>query len=193
VHRRPSAAGMHIGFVSTRLAGTDGVSLETQKWASVLERMGCHCFYFAGLADTPAERSRVVPEAFFDHPLVRPLQQIAFFRTVRPPAVTRRIRELTGYLKQQIAAFIREFAIDVLKVSSMRLSWSAGCAVARGWSFRIPAAMRATTIAGVCRPMRPCCMCRSRLSPIESTTSRGKTLQASRCMRLVMSTNIPIS
>ena len=29
-----------IGFVATRLAGTDGVSLETFKLAHVLERMG---------------------------------------------------------------------------------------------------------------------------------------------------------
>jgi hypothetical protein len=34
---------MHIGFISTRLAGTDCVSLESQKWASVLERMGSRC------------------------------------------------------------------------------------------------------------------------------------------------------
>jgi hypothetical protein len=27
-----------IGFISTRFAGTDGVSLETAKWATVLER-----------------------------------------------------------------------------------------------------------------------------------------------------------
>ena len=28
-----------IGFVSTRIAGTDGVSLEIAKWAHVIERM----------------------------------------------------------------------------------------------------------------------------------------------------------
>ena len=31
---------LHIGFVSTRFSGTDGVSLETEKWADVLENMG---------------------------------------------------------------------------------------------------------------------------------------------------------
>src|SRR6266536_4984449 len=118
VQRPHSVTGMHIGFVSTRLAGTDGVSLETQKWATVLERMGCRCFYFAGVADTPAERSQVVPEAFFDHPYVRVLQQIAFSRTVRPPAITRRIRELTAYLKAHIAAFVRDYDIDMLVVEN---------------------------------------------------------------------------
>ena len=29
----------NIGFVSTRFAGTDGVSIEASKWAQVLEKM----------------------------------------------------------------------------------------------------------------------------------------------------------
>ena len=40
--------GKRIGFVSTRLAGTDGVSLETLKWVRVLESMGHISFCFAG-------------------------------------------------------------------------------------------------------------------------------------------------
>jgi hypothetical protein len=56
-----------IGFVATRLAGTDGVSLETAKWVTVLERLGHTCYYFAGQSDWPAGRSRIVPEAFFGH------------------------------------------------------------------------------------------------------------------------------
>ena len=38
----------HWGIVSTRLAGTDGVSLEAEKWANVFEEEGFTCFYFAG-------------------------------------------------------------------------------------------------------------------------------------------------
>jgi hypothetical protein len=50
-----------IGFVSTRLAGNDGVSLETFKWAQVLERMGMECYYMAGELETPHDRSLLVP------------------------------------------------------------------------------------------------------------------------------------
>ena len=32
--------GKRIAFVSTRIAGTDGVSLEIAKWAQVIERVG---------------------------------------------------------------------------------------------------------------------------------------------------------
>ena len=35
---------VRIGFVSTRFAGKDGVSLEVEKWVSVLEGMGHECF-----------------------------------------------------------------------------------------------------------------------------------------------------
>ena len=47
----------NIGFVSTRLAGTDGVSLEASKWAKIFEKEGFTCFYFAGECDRPPERS----------------------------------------------------------------------------------------------------------------------------------------
>jgi hypothetical protein len=58
----------NIDFISTRIAGTDGVSLETEKWAEVLEEMGYVCFYFAGELDTPKERSMLSPKAHFRDP-----------------------------------------------------------------------------------------------------------------------------
>src|SRR5215212_11847631 len=61
----------HIGFISTRLAGTDGVSLETLKWSSLLTTMNCECFSFAGESDWPADRSYIVPEAHFAAPEIQ--------------------------------------------------------------------------------------------------------------------------
>jgi len=43
---------MRVGFVSTRLAGTDGVSLETRKWADVAQRLG-HEVYTCGFHSIP--------------------------------------------------------------------------------------------------------------------------------------------
>ncbi len=103
-----------IGFVATRLAGTDGVSLETRKWAQVLERNGYECFFFAGLLETPPERSRLVPEAHFDHPRVRQVQRLLFGRRTRPPAATREVHELREVLKDQLAAFVDDFGIELL-------------------------------------------------------------------------------
>ncbi len=114
--KRP--AGLHIGFVSTRFAGTDGVSLETEKWATVLERLGHTCFYFAGASDRAAERSRLVPEALFKHPIVSKIYTDAFSCRVRPPETTRRIHQLTEYLKQQIIAFVRDFEVKLLIIEN---------------------------------------------------------------------------
>ncbi len=61
----------NIGAISTRFAGTDGVSLEMAKWADVLEQMGHTCFYFAGELDRPPERSMLVEEAHFANHEIR--------------------------------------------------------------------------------------------------------------------------
>ena len=127
-----------IGFISTRFAGTDGVSLETSKWASVLTEMGYECFYFAGQCDRPAERSRVVPEAFYRHPVIDEINRIAFqndwpnqphpeiaglFKDhfsiyTRPPSISRRVQELKDYFKQHLYDFVRDFALDLLIVEN---------------------------------------------------------------------------
>lgn len=57
-----------IGFISTRFAGSDGVSLESAKWAAVLHGYNHSIFWYAGRLDRPAEASMCVPEAFFAHP-----------------------------------------------------------------------------------------------------------------------------
>ncbi len=65
---KPRKEIKNVGFISVRFAGTDGVSLETGKWAEVFESEGVKTFYFAGELDRPPERSYLVPEAHFTHP-----------------------------------------------------------------------------------------------------------------------------
>ncbi|HUH95906.1 MAG TPA: glycosyltransferase family 4 protein [Anaerolineales bacterium] len=133
----------HIGFISTRFAGTDGVSLETAKWAAVLERLGHPCFYFAGECDRSAQRSQVVPEAFYRHPEIDKLNQQAYSGSwtvtqaaraarpemaklhkdffsiyVRPPAMTRRINELKEYLKEELYKFAQRFDLEILIIEN---------------------------------------------------------------------------
>jgi glycosyltransferase involved in cell wall biosynthesis len=103
-----------VGFLSTRLAGTDGVSLEAAKWETVLRRLGHACFAFAGACDWPADRAMVVPEAHFAHPEVQALQSDLFDDQRRTSGTSRRIQELKDYLKQQIGAFVRRFDLDIL-------------------------------------------------------------------------------
>jgi hypothetical protein len=122
-------SGLNIGFVSTRLSGTDGVSLEAAKWADVLTEMGHTCFYFAGECDRPADRSAVVPEAAFTHPTVAAISRAVFGGPpsgreraadtpinpyTRPPEVGEQIEKLRADLKAHLYNFVRQFGIDVL-------------------------------------------------------------------------------
>ena len=56
---------MNIGFVSGRLAGTDGVSIETAKWADVLRQIGHEIFYCAGELEEDGPPGLLVPEMGF--------------------------------------------------------------------------------------------------------------------------------
>ncbi|MBN1844686.1 MAG: glycosyltransferase family 4 protein [Sedimentisphaerales bacterium] len=108
----------HVGFVATRLAGNDGVSLECAKWASVFEREGFSCFYYAGELDRPPERSLPVPEAHFQHPAIRQLQEECFGAARRRREVTRQIQQLKDLLKESLYAFLERFDISLLVIEN---------------------------------------------------------------------------
>ena len=109
---------LRIGFISTRFSGTDGVSLETEKWAAVLEEMGHTCFYFAGMSDRPEEISYVVPEAFFHRPEMDELHDFLYSRTTRTAEVTEQIHQLKEHFKRHLYAFVARFDVDLLIVEN---------------------------------------------------------------------------
>lgn len=109
---------VHIGIVSTRLAGTDGVSLETEKWAHVLEKEGFTCFYLAGELDRPPERSYLAEEAHFAHVEVKKVYTHCFERTCRSRAVTDQIHDLKSRLKDHLYAFVEKFDVQFLIVEN---------------------------------------------------------------------------
>lgn len=108
----------HIGVVSTRLIGTDGVSLEAEKWVEVLEQMGQHCFFLAGQSKTQPSETMIVPEIFFLHPDIRAIYNEAFNQPIRHPATTEQIHKITQYLKGRLYDFIRTFGIELLLVEN---------------------------------------------------------------------------
>lgn len=109
---------LRIGFVATRLAGTDGVSLEASKWAQVLAQCGHDCFYFAGECDRRSERSRVVPEAHFSHALVQQINRDLFDDFRRSPDTTEAIHEVWRSLESALREFVSDFALDALIVEN---------------------------------------------------------------------------
>lgn len=104
----------HVGVISTRLAGTDGVSLETEKWVRHFESHQLPCFYFGGELDRDPGRSRQVDEAHFQHPDIKAIHGACFGTNQRSREITRRIHSIKRHLKDQLYRFIDHFAIDVL-------------------------------------------------------------------------------
>ncbi len=109
-----SRKSRNIGFVSTRFAGSDGVSLETEKWANVLtEDLGHQCFYFSGESDRPEETSYVVPEAFYRHPDIKQKHDQFFSKKFRTPDETNWIHRQKELLKEQLLTFLGKFDISL--------------------------------------------------------------------------------
>lgn len=110
----------NIGFASTRFAGTDGVSLESAKWADVLFRIEKKyvSYWFAGELDRDPKAIMHVPEAHFRHPEVAEINAHVFGRMQRDRWVTRRIYEIADRLKDAIYEFVEKFNIDILVVQN---------------------------------------------------------------------------
>jgi glycosyltransferase involved in cell wall biosynthesis len=108
----------NIGFISTRLSGMDGVSLEAAKWAHVFEEEGLNCFYMAGELDRPPRKSFLVKKAHFAHPAILEINKRCFGASKRKPSVTREIQNIKESLKKKIYAFIKKFKIDLLVVEN---------------------------------------------------------------------------
>lgn len=107
-----------IGFISTRLSGTDGVSLEVRKWVNVLERLGYECFYFAGESEWPNDRSYVVPEAHFKHPTIQKLNHDLFNDYVRSPETSQTVEKLKNHLKSHVHKFVNQFELEFFIVEN---------------------------------------------------------------------------
>ncbi len=103
-----------VGIVSTRLAGTDGVSLEAEKWADILRELGFTCYYFAGELDRPEELSYLVPEAHFTNPEIRAIYDLAFAGETRDRSLTGRINAMTNLLKDHLYRFMEKYDIGLL-------------------------------------------------------------------------------
>jgi glycosyltransferase involved in cell wall biosynthesis len=104
----------NIGFISTRFAGTDGVSLESSKWADVFEQNGYRCFWFGGEVDRGPENSVLVPEAHFKHEQVQWINAQVYGKKGRAQSVTRAIHGMRSLLKSRLHDFVNEFNIDLI-------------------------------------------------------------------------------
>ena len=109
----------NIGFVSTRFSGTDGVSLESAKWAQIFWEEGHVSYWYAGRLDRSPAISMCIPEAYFHHPDNEWINQHLWQQGRRTSEVSRRIRDLAEYLKTTLYEFVQRFDISVLVIENV--------------------------------------------------------------------------
>lgn len=105
-------------FVSTRIAGTDGVSLEIAKWTDVIERMGISCSFIAGELDRPDDRCALIEEAHFSHPEIASISRRAFEDERRTPELTDDIMRMTRLLRDRLHRALQDLRAQAIIVEN---------------------------------------------------------------------------
>jgi glycosyltransferase involved in cell wall biosynthesis len=120
---------MRIGHISFRLAGTDGVSLETAKLVEILKKMGHSNYYFAGEIDSPekmlvdgfpsTDGNMCVQLAHFTHPEIVAITDSAFGTSQSNPELNQKIEQLAEVLENELATFIHTYNLDLITVQNV--------------------------------------------------------------------------
>jgi glycosyltransferase involved in cell wall biosynthesis len=110
--------GHRIGFVGTRFAGTDGVSLESAKWAELLWDHEHFSYWYGGVLDRAETISMKVPYAYFGHPDIQWIHNHSFGCRQRIPELTQRIWHYSEFLKKTLYEFQKRFEIEIFIVEN---------------------------------------------------------------------------
>ncbi|MCK4901019.1 MAG: glycosyltransferase family 4 protein [Anaerolineales bacterium] len=111
---------MRIGFISTRLKGTDGVSLEVGKWTRVLRRMGHEVFFCAGELGGYAKNGTLIPKLHFAHQSIVKLSQRAFGAETDEDGdkLADEIYAVADEIRAPLRDFIRSNRLDMIVVQN---------------------------------------------------------------------------
>jgi glycosyltransferase involved in cell wall biosynthesis len=111
---------MRIGFIATRLHGTDGVTLEVQKWAKVLTKLGHEIYYCAGELGGYAKNGTLIPELHFADQTVYALSQRAFGGAPEQDgdALADQIYSRADEMRAPLRSFIRSNHLDLIIVQN---------------------------------------------------------------------------
>lgn len=109
---------LNIGFVSTRFAGIDGVSLEAAKWAEVIESFGHHCYWFAGESNRRDEVTFLEKRAHFKTELNERINSEVYSDRESSTNVDKVIIEEKDGLKLALSLFLEKYKIDFLIVEN---------------------------------------------------------------------------
>jgi glycosyltransferase involved in cell wall biosynthesis len=111
---------MRIGFIATRLHGTDGVTLEVEKWAQVLSRLGHEIYYCAGELGGYAKNGTLIPELHFADQSIFSLSQRAFgnYQDEDGDALADLIYSRADEMRAPLRSFIRSNHLDLIIVQN---------------------------------------------------------------------------
>ncbi len=105
---------MNIGFVSTRFAGLDGVTLEAAKLAEVARQAGHEVVWFAGELGPEFSPGRLVPDAHFDSDANRALQARCFGVEDSSFEVRQTLHDRAAAVEDELRGFVDYYDVDVL-------------------------------------------------------------------------------
>ena len=128
--------GLNVGFVGTRFAGLDGVSLESEKLAAVLETMGHSVSWFGGRLGPRFSPGVEVEEASFERTENREVNRAVFGTDTCPDHVLGRIESTCALLQERLRRFVDDFDIDVLVAQNalaIPMQLPLGLAIARAF------------------------------------------------------------
>jgi glycosyltransferase involved in cell wall biosynthesis len=111
---------MRIGFIATRLNGTDGVTLEVEKWAKVLTKLGHEIYFCAGELGGYAKDGTLIPELHFADQSVFALSQKAFDSNPDEDGhdLADQIYARADEMRAPLRSFIRSNRLDLIIVQN---------------------------------------------------------------------------
>lgn len=109
---------MNVGFISTRLAGTDGVSLETAKLAEVVRRFKHKTYFCAGELDSHL-KGLADPLLHFEDATAQALHHRAFVAHESAKTLLPDIHKQAQLLKRPLRRFLQQYTIDFIVVQNV--------------------------------------------------------------------------
>ena len=110
--------GLRVGFVSTRFAGIDGVSLEASKWAQIFEGNGHTCFWFGGELSKHSDVSICASQADFKNDKNRWINSQLFGIRKKSLQLAQIICNYKSSLASRLKMFINLYDVDLLVVEN---------------------------------------------------------------------------
>lgn len=107
---------MKIGFISFRIAGNDGVSLEAERWRQILTSMGHQVTFIAGELD---QQGILIPELHFAHPQAATIHQQIVDQKLDISKLESNIFEFSNQIETQLHQTFKTHKFDHLVVANI--------------------------------------------------------------------------